>query len=71
MDDSDYQLRIFRILPQFNNVFEGVNNLYDMGTIKTDKEAPLGSTLENFSGHKFTENLRLEKFPDEIKLRII
>ncbi|RHZ45682.1 hypothetical protein Glove_661g4 [Diversispora epigaea] len=43
MDSSELQLRIFRILPQFDNVFEGVYGVYDMGAIKTDKEQPLTS----------------------------
>ncbi|RHZ81501.1 hypothetical protein Glove_120g7 [Diversispora epigaea] len=43
MNGSERQLRIFRILTQFDSAFEGVNSLYDIGAIKTDKEQPLSS----------------------------
>ncbi|PKK59001.1 hypothetical protein RhiirC2_763019, partial [Rhizophagus irregularis] len=38
MEGSSRQLRIFQILPQFDNAFKGVYTLYDIGAIKTDKE---------------------------------
>ncbi|CAG8831428.1 35063_t:CDS:2, partial [Gigaspora margarita] len=39
--ESSRQLRISQILSQFDNAFEGVSGLYDMGAIKSDKEKPL------------------------------
>ncbi|RHZ76282.1 hypothetical protein Glove_199g104 [Diversispora epigaea] len=43
IEGSERQLRIFRILPQFDSAFEGVYGLYNMGAIKTDKEQLLTS----------------------------
>ncbi|RHZ81290.1 hypothetical protein Glove_122g147 [Diversispora epigaea] len=63
MNGSERQLRIFQILPQFNNAFEEINNLYDMGTIKTDKETPLGSDQIENNTNKLKNKLRKESTP--------
>ncbi|CAJ0827499.1 4704_t:CDS:2 [Entrophospora sp. SA101] len=63
MEGSPQQLRIFRILPQFDNAFEGVNNLYDMGAIKTDKEEPFGSDQIENNINKLKDKLKKESTP--------
>ncbi|RHZ78048.1 hypothetical protein Glove_168g82 [Diversispora epigaea] len=78
MNGSERQLRIFRILPQFNNAFEGnrfcinlkkskyLKNLKSiLGTciIKTDKEAPLSSDQIENNTNKLKNKLKKESTP--------
>ncbi|RHZ50404.1 hypothetical protein Glove_499g37 [Diversispora epigaea] len=54
MEDSERQLGIFQILLQFDNAFEGVYGLYDMGAIKTDKEQLFTS---DYTCHQIRKNI--------------